>query len=101
MPRQLLRAFYSLAGSNNFPAFLRDILTEKEITEIAARFEAARLLMTGASYATIQKQTKLSTRTIARISRWLKEGAGGYAAALELLVIPQIDSSHIPPVRAE
>lgn len=101
LPAQLLQVLFGLADSDAFPAFLRDVLTEKEITEIAARFEAARLLAIGVSYATIQKQTKLSTRTIARISRWLKNGQGGYTAALESLRAPQISHSHTSPVRAE
>lgn len=101
LPEQLLAALFSLAGSNAFPKFLRDILTEKEISEIAARFEAARLLAAGATYVVIQEQTNLSTRTIARISTWLKQGAGGYGAALENMNKQDSTHSHILPVRAE
>jgi len=101
LPEQLLQAFLGLAATDAFPEFLRDVLTEKEILEIAARFEAARLLTIGTSYVAIQAQTKLSTRTIARISRWLKQGTGGYVAALESLNNSRTNHSHILPVRAE
>ncbi|MFZ1301848.1 MAG: YerC/YecD family TrpR-related protein [Candidatus Microsaccharimonas sp.] len=98
LPQQLLEAIVVLSENGALPAFLRDVLTEKEIYEIAARFEAAKLLSSGASYDVIQARTKLSTRTIARISLWLKQGAGGYNAALESL---SISHSHISPARAE
>lgn len=72
--------------------FLRDILTEKEITEISARLEAARMLEAKKTYSEIVKQTKLSSRTVARISEWMKNGCSGYAAALN-----QIHTIHMAP----
>lgn len=98
LPNQLLLAITLLSNSSDLEKFLRDVMTEKEITEISARLEAARLLKEGASYETIAKSTGLSTRTIARISQWLKQGTGGYATALETLTAHH---SHIPPARAE
>ena len=74
--------------------FLRDVMTEKEIYEVSARLEAARLLQQKVAYTEIAKRTKLSSRTIARISDWLQNGAGGYQTALR-------HHAHIPPVRAE
>ncbi len=64
-------------------AFLRDVMTEKEITEISARFEAAKMLVRGESYIAIIRRTRLSSRTVARISDWLQNGAGGYRPVLE------------------
>lgn len=66
-------------------AFLRDVMTEKEITEISARLQAARMLKEGKKYTEIIKETKLSSRTIARISEWMKNGTGGYSAAINML----------------
>ena len=106
-PQQLLAAINSLANTSKLADFLRDVLTEKEIFEISARFEAAQLLMNGASYDTIATQTKLSTRTIARISQWLKSGTNGYSAAIKAISKPELEPtkaahhSHIPPARAE
>ncbi len=77
--------------------FLRDAMTEKEITEISARFEAARMLQAGDTYTNIELKTKLSSRTIARISNWLQNGCNGYKAAF---AISTTHYSHIPPVRA-
>lgn len=95
--QQLVATLASMSDEKTMRDFLRDVMTEKEITEIAARLEAARMLRAGETYATIAQKTKLSSRTIARISDWLQNGQGGYAAALEQ---PTIHHDHIPPARA-
>jgi TrpR-related protein YerC/YecD len=77
--------------------FLRDVLTEKEITEISARLEAAKMLSEGQKYMEITQKTKLSSRTVARISDWMKNGCGGYG-----IVINQLNHhQHISPARAD
>jgi TrpR-related protein YerC/YecD len=75
--------------------FLRDVMTEKEIIEISSRLEAARMLQAGSKYTDIVAQTKLSSRTVARISEWMKNGCNGYTA-----VLSQPNHGHIPPARA-
>jgi TrpR-related protein YerC/YecD len=65
--------------------FLRDVMTEKEIIEISARLEAAKMLQAGKTYAEIVKKTKLSSRTVARVRDWLENGANGYTLALARL----------------
>ncbi len=77
-------------------AFLRDVMTEKEIIEISARLRAAEMLRQGATYVQIVRETKLSSRTIARISEWLQGGAGGYTAVLDSLT-----HAHVLPARAD
>ena len=64
--------------------FLRDVMTEKEIIEISARLQAAKMLQEGIKYTEIIEKTRLSSRTIARISDWMQNGKGGYASALQL-----------------
>ena len=78
MPRQLMAALTSIGAVSDMQNFLRDLMTEKEIIEMSARFEAARMLQSGKKYTEITKSTKLSSRTVARISGWLKNGEGGY-----------------------
>lgn len=51
--------------------FLRDLLSEKEIREFSRRFEVAKLLNQKISYTEIEKQTGMSSTTIARISKFL------------------------------
>lgn len=97
-PQQLAEVLVSITDAITMQNFLRDVLTEKEIVEISARLEAAKMLQSGSKYTAIVARTKLSSRTIARISEWLKNGAGGYSAAIELA---KGHHSHIPPARAE
>lgn len=78
--------------------FLGDVMTEKEILEISARLEAARMLQSGYKYIEIVEQTKLSSRTVARISEWLKNGTGGYKVALNTLTAHH---DHMSPAHAE
>lgn len=95
--RQLSQVMASISDVQTMQNFLRDVMTEKEIIEISARLEAAKMLTQGNKYTEIAQKTKLSSRTIARISDWLKNGSNGYQAALKVLG----HHDHIPPVRAE
>ena len=96
MPQQFLSALFAIENKDTLGNFLRDVMTEKEILEISARFEAARMLSEGVTYAEISKKTKLSSRTVARISDWLKNGCSGYEAALNT-----VHHNHMSPDRAD
>lgn len=85
MPEQLAEVLCSITDVPTMSNFLRDVMTEKEIIEVSARFEAAKMLTAGETYTAVIKRTKLSSRTVARISDWLQNGTGGYRAALETL----------------
>lgn len=97
VPRQFAEALLGINDAENMQKFLRDAMTEKEIIEISSRLEAARMLKSGAKYTDIIKKTKLSSRTIARISDWTQNGCGGYAVVLSQI---KTHHNHIPPVRA-
>lgn len=76
--------------------FLRDSMTESEIKEIASRLRAARMLAQKRKYQDIVWETKLSSRTVARISDWLKNGCGGYYSAFTAI---KTYHTHTPPER--
>jgi TrpR-related protein YerC/YecD len=80
--QQLAEALTAIDNLTTMANFLRDVMTEKEIIEISSRLEAARMLRTGKTYTEIVKQTKLSSRTVARISDWMQNGCSGYSAVL-------------------
>jgi TrpR-related protein YerC/YecD len=96
--QQLVAALLAIENSKVMQNFLRDVMTEKEIIEVSARLEAAKMLQKGAKYTNIVAKTKLSSRTVARISDWMKNGSGGYKT-----VLSQINEHHhhLPPARAE
>jgi len=56
------------------------------------------MLQTGSKYTDVINRTNLSSRTVARISDWLKNGTGGYVEALK---INKEHHSHISPARTE
>jgi len=95
--RQLAEVLAAITDAQTIQNFLRDVMTEKEIIETSARLEAANMLQQGKKYTEIIEKTKLSSRTIARISDWMQNGQGGYAAALQII---NDHHGHIPPVRA-
>ncbi len=78
----LYTAILRLESLDECRRFFRDLLTEYEIKEFVKRWKAARMLADGLPYTQIEEETGLSTRTIARVGRWLKRGKGGYAMML-------------------
>jgi TrpR-related protein YerC/YecD len=94
--QQLVEALLSISDKITMQNFLRDVMTEKEIVEISARFEAAKMLAEGKKYTEIVAKTKLSSRTVARISEWLQNGCNGYQAALN-----SVHHEHLSPARAD
>lgn len=96
--RQFAEVVAGIANPDIMQKFLRDVMTEKEIIEISARLQAAKMLKDGKRYIDIIEQTKLSSRTVARINDWLRSGYGGYAAALE--TIDESHHPHTPPAHA-
>src|SRR3989344_5753424 len=83
--RALIEALLSLHDRNEVRRFLRDLMTEGEITEFAKRLRAAALLTEKVSYSDIVKETGLSSTTVARVSKWLKGKEGGYRTVLHRL----------------
>ena len=65
--------------------WLEDLFTIREIRETSQRLAVARLLAAGKSYAAIEEATGASATTIARVSKCLSYGSGGYRAALDVL----------------
>ncbi|MBT5808377.1 hypothetical protein HOI18_03845 [Candidatus Uhrbacteria bacterium] len=74
----LFQTILSLQTLEESKAFFRDLLTESEIEEFSKRWKAARMLADGIPYSKIQQETGLSSRTVARISKWLQSGMNGY-----------------------
>ncbi len=78
----LYRAVLTLRTVSEARRFFRDLLTPTEIEEFAERWKAARMLADGVPYTQIVEKTGISSTTVARVSRWLKKGTGGYKLAL-------------------
>ena len=83
LPSRFARELCVISNEELMRAFLRDVMTERELREVGARLRAAEMLRAGETYTQIVAETKLSSRTVARISEWLKGGTGGYASVLD------------------
>lgn len=81
----LLCVLAALDDEDTIFALLEDMFTIREIRETSQRLAVARLLAAGKSYAAIEQETGASATTIARVSKCLTYGSGGYQAALEAL----------------
>lgn len=74
----LFSAILKLQNLEEAQNFFRDLLTEKEIVEFGQRWRVAQMLNNGISYSKIEAATGMSSTTVARIHKWLKNGMGGY-----------------------
>lgn len=80
----LLEVLVALDDKDAAFALLEDLFTIREIRESSQRLAVARMLHNGKSYAAIEAATGASATTIARVSKCLSYGAGGYRIALGL-----------------
>ena len=81
----LLEVLAEIDDKDTLFALLEDLFTIREIRETSQRLSVARLLDEGKSYTAIEEATGASATTIARVSKCLSYGSGGYRAALEVL----------------
>ena len=83
--QKLIQAILALKTENEAGRFLRDLMTEKEIKEFAKRLKAAEMLTEKIPYSTIEKETGLSSTTVARVAKWLNGKGGGYKIIINKL----------------
>ena len=81
----LLNVLVGIDDADTAFLFFEDVMTIREIREISQRLQVARMLDAGKPYTAIEKQTGASATTIARVSKALNYGSGGYRAALDIL----------------
>ena len=81
----LLEVLAAIDDKDTLFALMEDMFTIREIRESAQRLAVARMLDDGKSYAQIEHATGAAATTIARVSKCLSYGAGGYRAALDAL----------------
>lgn len=79
----LFDAILSLETREECYDFFEDLCTVKEISDMAQRLEAAKLLLDGSTYEQIVKTVEISTATISRINHCIQYGTGGYRQTIE------------------
>ncbi len=81
----LCEALARITEADDVFRLLCDVCTIREIQDLAQRFLVAKLLDDGETYNYISERTGASATTIARVSKELKYGSGGYGIALSVI----------------
>ena len=81
--QQFYRAVLALEDEEECRKFFDDVATIKEVLDLSARFEVARLLDEGTVFSEISKETGASSATISRVNKCLTYGEGGYKTVLD------------------
>lgn len=81
----LFKVISGLKSKDEVKQFLTDLCTPAELSAMADRWKAARLLTEGMSYREIYEKSGVSTATVTRVARCLTLGAGGYRLVLNRL----------------
>lgn len=78
----LVSAVLSLETAEECRAFLDDLMTIKEVRDMAQRLEVAQYLSNGEKFSEISRKTGASSATISRVNRCYNYGPGGYSTVL-------------------
>ena len=83
--RELCELFASIKSRKEAEMLLKDILTPKEIEDIAERWQLIQGLASGMPQRKVAKKYGVSISKITRGSRMMKYGKGGFALFLRRL----------------
>lgn len=73
---QLFEVISNLSSKEEVKSFFLDLCSTKELDAMAQRVKAAKLLINGETYEKIIAKTNISSTTLSRISRCVKNGEG-------------------------
>lgn len=79
----LVKALMSIETEEECRAFLDDLMTKKELLDVAQRILVAKMLSEDTVYSKIVEETGASTATISRVNRSYLYGSDGYAAVFK------------------
>ncbi|MBJ89545.1 MAG: DNA-binding transcriptional regulator [Woeseia sp.] len=80
---ELFSAIVNFQAVDSLGNFFRDLCTPAELQALVDRWQVVKLLQQDLSYRRIHDLTGVSVTTIGRVARFLTDGFGGYAAALD------------------
>ncbi len=81
--QELYEAIVRIETTEEAEQFLDDLCTVKELEAMSQRLKAAKMLLDGKTYQEIVGQTDISSATLARVSRCVRYGDGGYKRVIE------------------
>ena len=83
MLMELYEEFLKAETEKEIEEFLQDLCTIKELESMSQRLKAAKMLLQGKTYNEIVEETEISSATLARVSKCVRYGNGGYRSLIE------------------
>ena len=83
--RSLITALMTMRTPEECRAFLKDLCTPAELQAMADRWAVVEALQQDLPYREIHRLTGVSLTTIGRVARYMADGNGGYALAVDRL----------------
>lgn len=83
MLQELYAALLKLETEEECENFLSDLCTIKELQSMGQRLQAAKMLLEGKTYNEVIENTDISSATLARVSKCVRYGQGGYANVIK------------------
>ena len=81
--QELFDEILKLETEEECEKFFADLCTINELDAMLQRIKAAKMLLADKTFQEVTKATKVSSATLARISKCIKYGDGGYKEILE------------------
>ena len=81
--KELYDEILKLETEEECEAFFSDLCTMKELQSMGQRLLAAKMLLDGKTYNEVIEETDISSATLARVSKCVRYGDGGYANVIK------------------
>ncbi len=93
----LINAFSFVRKPKETATFLQDILTAKEVENLAKRLRIAKLLLAGESQRDIALEVKCSIATVTKVQSWLNQKGSGFKKVISQLPKRYSMPKKLPP----
>ena len=81
--KELFDEILKLETEEECERFFEDLCTINEMDAMLQRVKAAKMLLEDKTFQEVIKETQISSATLARVSKCIKYGDGGYKEILE------------------
>ena len=81
--KELFDEILKLESEEECEKFFADLCTINELDAMLQRIKAAKMLLEDKTFQEVIKETQISSATLARVSKCIKYGDGGYKEILE------------------
>ena len=80
---ELYKEILKLKSVEECEKFFDDLCTIKELESMTTRIKAAKMLLENKTFLEVIEKTNISSATLARVSKCVRYGDGGYKTILE------------------